>query len=76
MWMQYPTRAPAFPLCPSPDLFFRFHLHVWEPEVKVAEAEQAALLLVAGAAAGALRRPGRLGPGPAPAAGLLHPVVL
>lgn len=47
---------------------------MWESEVKVTEAKQTALLLVTGAAAVALR-PGRLGPRPAPAAGLLHSVI-
>lgn len=47
---------------------------MWESEVKVTEAKQTALLLVAGAAAVALR-PGRLGPGPVPASPLLPPVV-
>lgn len=47
---------------------------MWESEVEVTEAKQAALLLVTGAAAVALC-PGRLGPGPAPAAGLHHSVI-
>lgn len=58
----------------KPRFVFYFHLHVWESEVKVTEAEQTALLLVTGAAAVALC-PGRLGPGPAPAASLLHSVI-
>lgn len=45
------------------------HLRMWESEVKVTETKQTALLLVTGAAAVALG-PGRLGPSPAPAAGL------
>lgn len=54
----------------DPSCAAQLHLHVWETEVKVAETKQAALLLVASAAAVTLC-PGRLGPSPS-SAHLLH----
>lgn len=74
MWVcnQYSVPVCVLLVVFEPRLVFSFHLHMWESEVKVAEAKQTALLLVAGAAA---LRPGRLGPSPAPAAGLLRSVI-
>lgn len=54
-------------------VLFNLHLHVWETEVKVTEAKQAAFLLVTSAAAVTFC-PGRLGPSPG-SANLLHSII-